>query len=72
MKKYILTTMLLAVTTGIFANNMNTKAIDNMSVTYLESGSCTVSYTNSYGVTFRATAETCSEAFENLRDHIEA
>ncbi len=34
--------------------------------------SCTVSYTNSAGVTFTSTAETCTEAYENLSMHIEA
>ena len=34
--------------------------------------SCTVTYTNSAGVTFSSTAETCTEAYENLSMHIEA
>ena len=34
--------------------------------------SCTVTYTNSYGVTFTSTAKTCDEAYKNLSPHIEA
>lgn len=33
---------------------------------------CTVSYTNSYGVTFTATANSCAEAYEEIRIFIEA
>ena len=34
--------------------------------------SCTVTYTNSYGVTFTSTAKTCDETYKNLSPHIEA
>ncbi len=61
-----------------FANNSTTnfdKLISEKVITIkydVSKSSCTVSYTNSAGVTFTATAKTCTEAYENLSMHIEA
>jgi hypothetical protein len=53
-----------------FANSSN---VEKTKLTYTyDIGSCTVSYTNSSGVTFSATAETCIEAYENIMPFIEA
>ncbi|WP_271765650.1 hypothetical protein [Aquimarina algiphila] len=68
MKKQIMNTiMLLALTTGMMANTNN-----NTEITKLEIGSCTVSYTNSKGIKFSATAATCGEAYEMIAPHVEA
>ena len=62
----------LAFMLGTFAF-ANTSEIEYPEVTFeYYEASCTVSYTNSHGVTFTATAETCTEAYELISPHIEA
>jgi hypothetical protein len=58
---------------GTFANAgySNNEALADVTFE-IEAGSCTVTYTNSRGITFSATAPTCTEAYENIMPHIEA
>ncbi|MDK2773279.1 MAG: hypothetical protein KYX68_13820 [Flavobacterium sp.] len=72
MKKMFLTLALVLVGSFAFASNEVVKDSD-LTIEYDEKAKeCTVTYTNSSGVTFTSTAETCTEAYENLMMHIEA
>jgi hypothetical protein len=78
MKKLFLTLAFMLISSFAFANTSTTnfdKLLSEKVITVKyddEVKSCTVSYTNSYGVTFTSTARTCTEAYENLSMHIEA
>ncbi len=88
MKNLFLSVVLLLTVSFVFAANdvetvsafnvektvdlTNSLELNEIVITVEDLKSCTVTYTNSAGVTFSSTAETCTEAYENLSMHIEA
>lgn len=59
-------------TVGTYANaTPELSKNQNLNIEY-DKVSCTVTYTDSHGVTFSATAETCIEAYEAVMPFIEA
>lgn len=63
MKKTILATVMLVAFTASTKANDIVKDI---------AADCTVTYTNSKGIKFTATASTCGEAYEMIAPHVEA
>lgn len=72
MKKMVLMLALVLVGSSTFASNEVVNESDLIIKNDEKAKECTVTYTNSSGVTFTSTAETCTEAYENLLPHIEA
>lgn len=79
MKNLMFSLAVMLIGSFAFANSSSNNNFDKLllekviSVTYDDAKkSCTVSYTNSAGVTFTSTSETCTEAYENLSMHVEA
>ena len=78
MKNVFFALAFMLVGTFAFANNSTTNfdkllSQNVITVEYNDNEkTCTVSYTNSHGVTFTSTAKTCTEAYENLSMFIEA
>ncbi|HYX09510.1 MAG TPA: hypothetical protein VE912_22460 [Bacteroidales bacterium] len=76
MKNLIIGILFMITSTLSFAETSSatnqSPAIKTVANQEMLAASCTVSYTNSGGVTFTATASTCIEAYEQIQPFIEA